>query len=160
MSSFTFFCTMSLRFAVYFILRAHLNLEVNISLEILGQNLDFIACELNRMKYLVPQLPYVRACLVVSDSLWPFGLQPARLLCPWDFPGRKTGWGTTSSSRDLPDPGVKPTFPAWQLDSLPLSHWEDYLVNSKDVSGSNPVSQGSFPLQQGENWLFSSTTHY
>ena len=23
---------------------------------------------------------------------------------------------------DLPDPGIKPTFPAWQADSLPLSH--------------------------------------
>ena len=25
---------------------------------------------------------------VVSDSLWPHGLQPARLLCPWDTPGK------------------------------------------------------------------------
>ena len=24
---------------------------------------------------------------VVSDSQWPHGLQPTRLLCPWDFPG-------------------------------------------------------------------------
>ena len=28
---------------------------------------------------------------VVSDSLRPHGLQPARLLCPWDFPGNNTG---------------------------------------------------------------------
>ena len=28
---------------------------------------------------------------VMSDSLWPRGLQPARLLCPWDSPGKKTG---------------------------------------------------------------------
>ena len=28
--------------------------------------------------------------LVVSDSLWPQRLQPARLLCPWDFPGKNT----------------------------------------------------------------------
>ena len=28
---------------------------------------------------------------VVSDSLQPHGLQPARLLCPWDFPGKNTG---------------------------------------------------------------------
>ena len=28
---------------------------------------------------------------VVSDSLWPHGLEPARLLCPWDFPGKSTG---------------------------------------------------------------------
>ena len=28
---------------------------------------------------------------VVSDSLWLHGLQPARLLCPWDCPGKNTG---------------------------------------------------------------------
>ena len=25
---------------------------------------------------------------VISDSLWPHGLQPTRLFCPWDFPGK------------------------------------------------------------------------
>ena len=30
---------------------------------------------------------------VVSDSLWPHGLQPTRLLCPRDFPGKRTGVG-------------------------------------------------------------------
>ena len=30
---------------------------------------------------------------VMSDSLQPHGLQPARLLCPWDFPGNNTGVG-------------------------------------------------------------------
>ena len=28
---------------------------------------------------------------VVSNPLWPHGLQPTRLLCPWDFPGKNTG---------------------------------------------------------------------
>ena len=28
---------------------------------------------------------------VVSNSLRPHGLQPARLLCPWDSPGTNTG---------------------------------------------------------------------
>ena len=28
--------------------------------------------------------------LVVSDSLWPHGLYPARLLCPWNSPGKNT----------------------------------------------------------------------
>ena len=31
--------------------------------------------------------------LVVSDSSQPHGLQPTRLLCPWDFPGKSTGVG-------------------------------------------------------------------
>ena len=30
---------------------------------------------------------------VVSNSLWPHGLQPTRLLHPWDFPGKSTGVG-------------------------------------------------------------------
>ena len=30
---------------------------------------------------------------VVSDSKRPHGLQPTRLLCPWDFPGKSTGVG-------------------------------------------------------------------
>ena len=28
---------------------------------------------------------------VMSDSLWPCGLWPSRLLCPWDSPGKNTG---------------------------------------------------------------------
>ena len=31
--------------------------------------------------------------LSVSDSSRPHGLQPTRLLCPWDFPGKSTGVG-------------------------------------------------------------------
>ena len=36
------------------------------------------------------------SCSVVSDSLQPHGLWPARLLCPWDFPGKNTGVGCHS----------------------------------------------------------------
>ena len=31
------------------------------------------------------------SCSVVPNSLWPHGLQPTRLLCPGDFPGKDTG---------------------------------------------------------------------
>ena len=30
---------------------------------------------------------------VLSDSYWPHGLQPTRLLHPWDFPGKSSGVG-------------------------------------------------------------------
>ena len=30
---------------------------------------------------------------VVSDSFQPYRLQPTRLLCPWNFPGKNTGVG-------------------------------------------------------------------
>ena len=33
---------------------------------------------------------------VISDSLQPHGLQPARLLCPWNSSGKKTGVGSHS----------------------------------------------------------------
>ena len=41
--------------------------------------------------------PWVSACVpscsVVSDSLWPHGLRPTRLLRPWDYPGKNTRLG-------------------------------------------------------------------
>ena len=56
---------------------------------------------------------YVCVCEVASvmaDSWQPYGLKPARLPCPWDFPG-KNGWSGLPfpSLGDLPDPGIKPT---------------------------------------------------
>ena len=41
----------------------------------------------------------VLSCSVLSDSVRPHGLLPARLLCPWDSPGKNTGWVSTASSR-------------------------------------------------------------
>ena len=48
---------------------------------------------------------------VVSDSLLPYGLKPARPLCPWDFLEYWSGLPFPSSG-DLPDPGIEPTSPA------------------------------------------------
>ena len=36
---------------------------------------------------------------VVSDSLWTYGLWPARLLYPWDSPSKNTEWVAMPSSR-------------------------------------------------------------
>ena len=33
----------------------------------------------------------VLSCSVASNTLQPPGLYPARLLCPWDFPGKNIG---------------------------------------------------------------------
>ena len=33
------------------------------------------------------------SCSVMSNSSWPHGLRPTRLLCPWDFPGKRTRVG-------------------------------------------------------------------
>ena len=44
----------------------------------------------------VCQIPCRHACSVVSDSSRPHGLQPTRLLCPWDFAGKNTRVGCHS----------------------------------------------------------------
>ena len=46
--------------------------------------------------FLAMMMFYVNTCSVtsvVSKFLRPHGLQPSRLLCPWDFPSRNTGVG-------------------------------------------------------------------
>ena len=45
----------------------------------------------------------VRDAVAVSH-----GLQPTRLLCPWDSPGRNTGVGCHVLQGNLPSPGIKP----------------------------------------------------
>ena len=58
------------------------------------------------------------SCPVVSDSLQPHGLQPSRLLCPWDFPGGNTGVSCHSLlPGDLPSSGM-------ELQDYFLSHRE------------------------------------
>ena len=61
---------------------------------------------------------------VVSDSLQPCGLWPARLFCPWDSPGKNTGVGCHVFFQ-----GIFPTQKSnpfilrllhWQAESLPL----------------------------------------
>ena len=51
--------------------------------------------------------------LVKSDSVQPYGLEPARLLCPWDPPSKNTVVCChTLLHWNLPNPGIKPMSPA------------------------------------------------
>ena len=55
---------------------------------------------------------------VVSNSLWPHGLWPTRLLCPWNSPGKNIGVGCHSLFQGIfPTPGIKPMFLILQTDS-------------------------------------------
>ena len=54
---------------------------------------------------------------VVSDSLQPYGMQPARLLCPWDPPGKNTRVGCHAFLQGIfPTQGPNPHL-------LHLLHW-------------------------------------
>ena len=57
---------------------------------------------------------------VMSSSLQLHGLQPARLLCPWEF-SRLEYWSGLPCPPpwNLPNPGMEPRSPAWQAVSLP-----------------------------------------
>ena len=66
------------------------------------------------------------SCSVVSNSLPPQRLQPARLFCPWDFPGKNTGVGFHFLLQGIfPTQKLNLSFPwllHWQVGSLPLCH--------------------------------------
>jgi len=47
----------------------------------------------------------------MSDFVRSYVLEPTRLLCPWDPPGKNTGVGCYASSRvSSPHPGTKPMY--------------------------------------------------
>ena len=81
----------------------------------------------------------VCACSVVPNSVWPHGLWPTRLLCPWDLPGKNIGSELSfPSPADLPDPGIQSlslTSPALAVGFVTLrlalnSYSRKYLVYS------------------------------
>ena len=62
---------------------------------------------------------------VVSDSLRPHGLQPTRLLCPWNSSGKNTGVGSHSLLQGIfPTQGLSPDFPHCRQILYQLSYKE------------------------------------
>ena len=55
-----------------------------------------------------------KSCPILCDPMdCSQGLQPTRLLCPWDFPGKNTGAGCHFlTPGDLPNPRIEPMSPA------------------------------------------------
>ena len=47
------------------------------------------------------------------------------------------------SPGDLPDPGIEPTSPAWQVDSLPLSHLGSYKIGNGNWREGRWCSKGT-----------------
>ena len=76
---------------------------------------------------------------VMSDSLQSRGLQPASLLHPWEF-SRQACWSGLPypPPGDPPNPGIKPRFPALQVDSLlfepPGKPNYDVSINTQEIN--------------------------
>ena len=89
---------------------------------------------------------------VVSKSLQP--MQPARLLCPWDYPGEHWRGLPSPPPGHLPDPGIKPAAPTfaggfftmeapgnsnyivlnWLIqDNLPMSRFLTFIPSAKSL---------------------------
>ena len=92
-----------------------------------------LRCSLESVSTLL--ISYCR-CLVaklclscVMTLLRAHGQQPARLLSPWDFPGKNTGVGCHFLLQGIfPTQGLNPSLLHWQSDSLPLSHEDSPLI--------------------------------
>ena len=71
------------------------------------------------------RLRVVHSRSVVSNSLGSHGLQPARLLCPWDSPGKNTGAGCHALLQGIfPTQGSDPGLAHGRQILYQLSHWE------------------------------------
>ena len=65
----------------------------------------------------------VLSCSFMSDSVQPHGLQPTRLLCPWNFSGKNTAMGCYFLLQGIfPTQGLNPHLLHQQADSLPTRH--------------------------------------
>ena len=113
---------------------------------------------------------FMLSCSILSDSLQPFGLQPARLLYPWDSPGKNTGVGCHFLlQEDLPNPEVEsgsPISSVLQADSLHTEpsrklitccqimdvwwHWLNTVVTS--VLEKGKLMDGHIPLAKWVTW--------
>ena len=82
------------------------------------------------------------SCLVavMSYSLQHCGLQPTRLLCPWDSPGKSTGVGHHALLQGiLPTQGSNLHLLQWPMDSLLLGSpcISYFLLNNTSPQNSN-----------------------
>ena len=89
-------------------------------------------------------------CTVVSrsvmcNSLWPRGLQPTRLLCPWGFP-RQVYWSglPCPPPGDLPNPEIEPRPPALQEDSL--------TSEPPGKPKNTGMGREAYPFSRGSSW--------
>ena len=100
----------------------------------------------------------------MPSSVQSYGLQPARLPCPWDSPGNNTGVGGHALLQgNRPNPGIEPASLTSNLHSLPLALLGKPLLclDSSNLGPSGerlltlPLRSTSLPLNPGDHHLHS-----
>ena len=82
-----------------------------------------------------------KSCSVVSDSLQPHGLQPARFLCPWNSPGKSTGVGSHSFLQGIfLTQGSNLGLPHCRQILFHLSHQGSPMLHTKQSKQSKTIS--------------------
>ena len=70
---------------------------------------------------------------VVSNSLWPYGLWPTRLFCPWDLPGKNTAISFSRGSSQ-PRDQTHVSFGAWKSPGEVAGNTlAEYWLSSKNL---------------------------
>ena len=78
----------------------------------------------------------------MSDSLRPHGLQPTRLLCPWDSPGKNTGVDCLSLLQGIfPTQGLNLGLPHCRQILYCLSHLGSLSYRSASLQVTYPIGQ-------------------
>ena len=88
--------------------------------------------------------PDSRVCVHVSNPVWPYGPYPARLLCPWDSPGKNIRVGCHSLLQGIfPTQGSNPHLYC-------LLHWHSSLLPL--VPPGKPRSKATGDQTHGRVW--------
>ena len=80
---------------------------------------------------------------VMADSQWPHGLQPTKLLRPWDSPGKNTGVGCHALLQGIfSTQGSNPSLP----------HCRQILYHLSHQRGPRILEQLAYPFSRGSSW--------
>ena len=72
----------------------------------------------------------------------PHGLQPSRLLCPWDFPGKSTGVGCHCLLRKYI---LAPSYSGWSLRTQGREHVQFRGPSLRELKTTGRVDNAPFP---------------
>ena len=86
---------------------------------------------------------------VISDSLWPYGLYPARLFSPWNSPGNTGVDSHSLLQRIFPTQGSNPGLPHYRQ----ITIWA--MLQKVTLQFHNPWSQPGWPASMNNtlSWI-------